>query len=180
MRSFSWKKRAPGRAMLSLLSIAVVLTVTSCAHNDGSLYELALKGESRRGAVRLIEEGANVNEVNAANGQTPLHAAARKNHDKMVAVLLEHGANPNAQDLSGTTPLHIASENGHKKMVAQMLEHGGDPNVQDQNGFTPLHMAMARRHQDTAGVLLSRGADPTIKNSMGLTPADLRQSRGDR
>jgi ankyrin repeat protein len=50
-------------------------------------------------------------DVNARNnnehwGTTPLHAAAHANQAAIAELLIEHGADPNAQDLNGKTPMH--------------------------------------------------------------------------
>lgn len=45
---------------------------------------------------------------------------------KCAAVLLEHGANPNAVDSSGNCALHYAVYNGHEEMVALLLDYHAD------------------------------------------------------
>jgi hypothetical protein len=59
-------------------------------------------------AKQLIEHGANVNAVSIPQGETPLHHACQAvivtNLD-LIELLLEEGADPNAQDHLGRTPL---------------------------------------------------------------------------
>jgi hypothetical protein len=59
-------------------------------------------------AKQLIEHGANVNAVSSPQCQTPLHTACYSGNVTnldFVELLLEKGANPNAQNLLGNTPL---------------------------------------------------------------------------
>ena len=64
-------------------------------------------------AVRLVLElGADVNATNDA-GRTALHGAAHIRSDAIVQLLIDHGAQVNAEDLRGITPLMIAEGGGH-------------------------------------------------------------------
>jgi hypothetical protein len=59
-------------------------------------------------AKQLIERGANVNAVSIPQGTTPLHHACSTSNVTnldFVELLLEEGADPNAQEAMGNTPL---------------------------------------------------------------------------
>ncbi len=49
--------------------------------------------------------------------------AIRKNHDQIVTILLEHGANPNVQNNEGKTAIVLAGVNRLQTMVDMLLEH---------------------------------------------------------
>lgn len=58
--------------------------------------------------------------------------AVEHQHKDCVAILLEHGANPNLRDVSGNTALHLAAIIASKPLVELLLEHNADieaPNV---------------------------------------------------
>ena len=60
------------------------------------------------------------------DGRTLLHTTASP---KLMAALLEAGANPNVADHKGMTPLHTATV---PELVAALLTAGADPNATDQ------------------------------------------------
>lgn len=123
------------RASCMAALVASCAVLVACSH--ASLYKVASDGESRRQAVRLINKGEDVNEVNPANGWTPLHAAAANGHPKMCETLIEHGANVNAQDAQGMTPLHLAMARGHSKTVGVLMAAGADADITNNAGKTP-------------------------------------------
>nr|CAD1841714.1 unnamed protein product [Ananas comosus var. bracteatus] len=83
---------------------------------------------------------------------TPLNAAARNRQEKIVKILLEHGANAgadvNASTPSGTTPLSVAAQEGLTDFIKCLLEDGADPNVVNESGRRPIELAalFAKRH----------------------------------
>jgi ankyrin repeat protein len=125
-------------------------------------------------AALLTEKGADPN-IGDTAGMAALYAAvdmstlgevygrpARKSTSKLtpldlMAVLLAHGANPNAQLTSvtlarahtpgegtlgaGTTPLMRAARNGDAAAMRLLLEHGADPTMTEKNHTTALMLA---------------------------------------
>ncbi|KAF8058835.1 TNNI3K [Scenedesmus sp. PABB004] len=73
--------------------------------------------------VRLVDQGADVNEVEAA-GNTPLHSAAFEGWREGAELLLQLGAKVNASNNAGDTPWHWAVNMGHAD-VAALLEANG-------------------------------------------------------
>jgi len=73
----------------------------------------------------LLEHGADVNAF-ADNdlGVHPLNSAAAAGRRDVAAVLLEHGADPDAPTRGGFTPLDAASENGDETLAELLRSHG--------------------------------------------------------
>ncbi|KAE8363146.1 purine and uridine phosphorylase [Aspergillus caelatus] len=75
-----------------------------------------------------------------------LVAACANGHDKIVQMLLEHGANVNTQDGFYGTALQVACYGGHNKVVEMLLEHGADVNTQGGYYGTAIQAACSRGH----------------------------------
>ena len=114
---------------------------------DSLGQNLDLNGATFHGHWRLckflLEQGADVNEADAENGETALHAALCKTdrviYDRVLKVLLMHGANPN-----------VMTKNG--------AETGGFMRDCRTKGETPLHRAAAFGDEGTIQLLLNAGA----------------------
>ena len=72
----------------------------------------------------LVEHGANPDPVFAANGETPLHVAARSWDVAMMELLVQHGADATRRRRDGRTPYAVAELNGNA-MVAEWLRARG-------------------------------------------------------
>jgi ankyrin repeat protein/Mg-chelatase subunit ChlD len=84
----------------------------------------------------IIKEMPDVNEQDQ-NGRTALHTAAQYSSQKMVNLLLNHGANSKIVDMEGYAPIHIASRLGNLPAVMALVAH--DPSNADLKDNTDLH-----------------------------------------
>ena len=86
-------------------------------------------------ARELIERGADVNAA-AKNPQrvAPVHAAVSLGDFETMRLLLERGANPNAQQESNFTALHGAAAHGDVEMTKLLLQFGADPKALTSDG----------------------------------------------
>ncbi|MBC5994341.1 ankyrin repeat domain-containing protein [Pontibacter cellulosilyticus] len=104
---------------------------------------------------------------------------------KMVSLLLEKGADINAQDSVGKTALHyvVSSSRIRSELYEQeqadlldtLLAKGANPNIKDKEGNTALAQALKATIGQHIGImelekLLKAGADPNIQNSESKTP----------
>ncbi|XP_015332578.2 ankyrin-1-like, partial [Marmota marmota marmota] len=101
--------------------------------------------------------------VGLQNGFTPLHIACKKNHIRVMELLLKTGASIDAVTESGLTPLHVASFMGHLPIVKNLLQRGASPNVSNVKVETPLHMAARAGHTEVAKYLLQNKAKVNAK-----------------
>lgn len=93
------------------------VTVTN---NNGfnALHHAALRGNI--GAVRLLLQylppTCSVNEPKD-DGFTALHLCSLNNHLEVSQALIQHGADPDAQNVNLQTPLHLAVERQNIQIV---------------------------------------------------------------
>ena len=69
-------------------------------------------------------------------GRTPLHLACVHGQLNVAKLLVEHGADTNAQDLENNTPTHYSAMYGHADMVTWLLEQKPDIFVTNVLGKT--------------------------------------------
>lgn len=90
---------------------------------------------------------------------TPLHWAANLGNTNFGSILLQHGANPNAQTRNGDTPLHFCAEKGNIEFIQLLLSHGADRTLRNQDptnkkgGSTPYDTAKKFRNKKCAQLL---------------------------
>ena len=107
----------------------------------------------------LLEQGADPNRPQSDTGETPLHAALCKTdrlvYDRVLTVLLSHGAMPNAATkpgmetggfmrdcrTKGETPLHRAAAFGEVETIRLLKDAGAIVNAKDAFGDTSLSWA---------------------------------------
>ena len=120
----------------------------------------------------LVSKGADVNKPDN-QGWTPLQSAARQRHDKMIALLIDLGADVNAGD---PTPLVAAVMRDHVPSVKVLIEHGADMEKPGQEDFRPLPLAIAEDKYESAKALMEAGAD--VNSLSGDGRADAADDRG--
>ena len=75
-------------------------------------------------ARMLLRRGARVNDLDSSFGWTPLHCAVYKGGIQAARLLLEHGADSNAPDISGRIPSRMASDWGRHDIMDLLSEYG--------------------------------------------------------
>uniref|UniRef100_A0A3B5MB15 Protein phosphatase 1 regulatory subunit 16A n=1 Tax=Xiphophorus couchianus TaxID=32473 RepID=A0A3B5MB15_9TELE len=74
------------------------------------------------------------------DGLTALHQCCIDNYEEMVKLLLDRGANVNAQDNELWTPLHAAATCGHAGLVKILITHGADLLAVNSDGNMPYDL----------------------------------------
>ena len=103
----------------------------------------------------LLARGCPVDHGAERGARTALFSACWGMHAKpeLVAHLLAHGADPNAQTRYDGTPLHSAIMWDHPELVRMLVAAGADPKRADAKGVTALAAAKKRKGDARAALL---------------------------
>ena len=88
-------------------------------------------------------------------------AAAVRGHKEVVKLLIDHGANVNAQNVDGHTALMFAY-NG-KNQVETLLDKYGEYMKEANDNSTKIINDALQTHVDVVNLLLNNGADIAMK-----------------
>ncbi len=113
------------------------------------------------------------------NGNTALMIAARNGDPLMLELLLERGANPDAQNRYGTTALMYASQESYPRLVLRLLEADAWVNAVDERNRNALALATSRGNGAAVWLLLRAGSD-LEKGGVHWALRDAERSRNDR
>ena len=115
---------------------------------------------------------------NGRSDRRPCHCAAigeheqRGGHEKVVSLLLDHGANPDqAEKNFGVTPLIAAAKNGHDKTVRVLVKHGCDFDRKDTQGWTAIMHASHESHTKVVAELARPGSPELVEHQQSMLNA---------
>lgn len=141
-------------------------------------FEEASHDGRRATVLKLIDGGVNVNQT-ISDRETALFDAVRDGDQKLMAALLDRGAQVNVQGHWGT-PLLLAAEHGHDGLARVLLDRGAVVDSTDRDGRTPLMIAAMRGNVELVQLLLNHGADAARRDNKGKTAAVYAEEEGYR
>ena len=133
------------------------------------LLQAVIKGDCKL-VEALLQCGADVNQGCCRDERTLLHAAVGSLYSLAQAhVLLEYGADLEAEDVFGETPLAKAVEKDGG-MAELLLNRGGTVHTMDKFGKTLLMKAVERGKVLIVRTLLEHGASVNATDEHGRSP----------
>ena len=164
-RSLAASKQAPRKATFIFKDLvdAGANVNTRDEHGLTPLHH-ACRHKNRRWGLLAAQQllalpDTSVNAIDELDKRTPLHWAAKVGNNKIVALLLRHGAQINLTDgLMGWSSLHFASFFGHFNVVSNLLKNGANTNVLDKEDRKPFFWAEQSGNRRVAEVLRSHAS----------------------
>lgn len=106
---------------------------------DAEIFKSARAGLTGKVECLLRLGKASANDITMF-GTTLLHSASKSGNMELVDLLIQEGADVNAQDEDGESPLHGAMARGDNYDVARrLIENGADLSCKAFDGRTPFH-----------------------------------------
>lgn len=109
-----------------------------------------------------------------SEGDTPLHDAISKEHDEMLSLLLDYGADITLTNNNGFNALHHASLKGNPSAMKILLTKTNRPWIVEEkkdDGYTALHLAALNNHVEIAELLVHMGKANMDRQNVNLQTA---------
>jgi ankyrin repeat protein len=149
---------------------------TACMNDLNSFLQYAVGGYAKnapRIITRLIELGANPNEMAPHHRRTPLESALSAHDDaSVIAALIQGGADINKAGADGATPLHWCGRKNRIRAARVLLEHGASIDIRDRLGRTVVEMVQESRgtQSDLTLMLLAVQENDALQKENEFTP----------
>lgn len=143
-----------------------------CEGRDATLLHVACENAFEGLVKVLCKSSININAGGGPHG-SPLSAAVYHGHTSIIRLLIEHGADVNADVPinSGKSPLFLAASRGLFKVVEMLLEAGARIEVQDSTSRALLWRSILNRLDwHTLQTLLKHGLGPSERIQRGQIP----------
>lgn len=127
------------------------------------IVETLLKGDTNGTADPNFQE-------EYYNHLPPLFWAIHSNNEELVKLLINYGANVNAQSPKGSLLMYSTTFKCEPGIINVLLEYGANANFQDNDGWTPLYFAVINKNIKIIKILLEYQANPNVLNNNQWSP----------
>lgn len=161
--------------LLNFVLCGLAAGLTGCSV---PLLNASSNGDSEQ-VAQLLQDGHHANEMFPLIGTRPLILAAAAGHSETVKMLLEAGADVNAEDCTGWTALHAGAYGGNADVVSLLLKYGAVSNERGWFLNSPVDIAEALNHKEVADLLREPAAAMTVhsRDSVQLVKSSIPNSR---
>jgi len=136
---------------------------------ESPIHEAACRGDVAKIRQLLEDDSLLVNSPAGSRGTTPLHSAIKGGQLEAAKVLLDHGADIEADVFSEGRPLQLAVEMRDRAMVRLLLERGANADGKGRTQDAPP-IVKARNDPEMLKLLIEHGASVDGCDRFGGTP----------
>ncbi len=161
------KMPANPRVCTRMLVLLLVFGWLGTSPSKASELLDAIKADDAGRVQAALAAGADISENDVYMG-SPLHIAVARGSAEIIKLLVDGGANVNAEgvgSLKRAHPLHIAARVNGVAAATLLIERGASVDGRDSQGRTPLMIAASNGQTEIAKLLLKKGADPLAEES---------------
>lgn len=126
----------------AMLEVEEININASSPFSQWTALHFAVEDKNTEVARKLIEKGANVNQLDSSQ-RTTLYQPAVNGDIEITKILVKNNADVNAEDLARLTALYKAAANGHEEVAKYLMQNGADVKKNGALKLTPLHIAVA-------------------------------------
>ncbi|CAF1097038.1 unnamed protein product [Didymodactylos carnosus] len=135
------KQRESRRNRLAIFKSTNVC-LTDFDRDNRALFE-AVNNQEYDKVLDLLQKGIDPC-IADEHQRTPIHIASTKKNSAIVKILIDFGADIDAQDSLSNTPLHLACVTGRLDVASILLKSGANVFALDNSGITPMSLALSR------------------------------------
>jgi ankyrin repeat protein len=132
-------------------------------HRETPFYEAVRNRHNlSRWSVTKVVDNKTVN-------REKLYPTTLQDHDAVILLLIENGADINFRSRQGWRALHHAAWSRDEALVRLLIGKGADVEAKDDHGSTVLHMAAFGGSKAVVRLLIEEGLNVNSKDSRGRT-----------
>lgn len=165
------------KTLLIILVSFISVSLFAQSQKDLDMIQAAYDGDEAR-VKYFLEQGANVNAVDA-QGYTALIYASAYGYHNIMKMLIDKGAKIN-EFKNDVNPVFAAVNNDNTKSLEILINARADVNKTDSKGYTPLMLAAQENYHRTARYLLNKRAKIDTENYDGHTALSIAIQRNSK